>query len=481
MLFAPKKFAFAGLSSLLFADNVLAFWRMPCLSRSGLARLDPLVSPNSVSEHMHAIHGSSGFSSTSGWAELTAGDCTSCQVAQDKSAYWTPALYFQDASTKQFELVTQEGGMLAYYLLYPNADDPTNTVHAFPEGFRMIAGSTNVRNFSNYPVPDIQKSDWTGVYTTQAFLEQAALGFNCLNYAIAPEGSLYRHFLPDKAYLDANCKDGVRFELMFPSCWNGAVNSTNNKDHVAYPSEVMTGNCPPDFPKRLVSLFYETIWRTEDFVGRDGEFVIANGDPTGYGYHGDFIMGWDGTFLQDAVNQCTNPSGQIEDCPLFNIQEASVYSSCSISTPSTLVAEAVSTGLASLPGNPPIVSGPEPADGATAGAPAATTPVATTPAAASSPPAAPSLSYSAGSSLATSATYVPGAVFAADTSASAPAITAAPAVENVAQVPVSYFSTDYSTNGLTVNEVLWVEDIVTVTVPYAARKRHLHKHRGVGI
>ncbi len=144
----------------------------------------------------------------------------------------------------------------------------------------MIAGDTNQRNFT-YPVPDIPKSFWTGQYATQDFLRQAALVFNCLNYAITPEGSLYRHFLPDKSYLDAHCTDGVRFELMFPSCWNGRDNtSPNKKDHVAYPSQVMTGNCPDGFPERLPSLFYETIWDTYAFNGQPGEFIIANGDPT---------------------------------------------------------------------------------------------------------------------------------------------------------------------------------------------------------
>jgi len=43
----------------------------------------------------------------------------------------------------------------------------------------------------------------------------------------------------------------------------------------------MTGNCPSGFDERLVSLFFETIWNTYEFVGQDGEFVLANGDPTG--------------------------------------------------------------------------------------------------------------------------------------------------------------------------------------------------------
>lgn len=145
----------------------------------------------------------------------------------------------------------------------------------------MISGDTNLRNFTG-PVPDPPKSLWTPAESTQFALSQKALGFNCLNYAVAPEGSLSRHFLPDKAYLDANCTDGVRFELMFPSCWNGVdVDSANHKDHVAFPDLVMTGNCPDDYPVRLVSLFYETIWNTNEFVDQEGQFVIANGDPTG--------------------------------------------------------------------------------------------------------------------------------------------------------------------------------------------------------
>jgi len=170
---------------------------------------------------------------------------------------------------------------LRYYLLYPNAGN--TTLSAFPKGFHMIAGNNNYRNFSNYAVPDIQKSLWyQSPYNTQAFLEQAALGFNCLNYAITPEGSLYRHFMPDKAYLDANCKDGLRLELMFPSCWTGdSFDIADQKAHLAYPSEVMTGDCPSGFPIRLPSLFYETIWNTAAFIGQAGQFVLSNGDPTG--------------------------------------------------------------------------------------------------------------------------------------------------------------------------------------------------------
>lgn len=477
----------------VFYTSVAAFWRMPCRARSGLARIDPLVSNGSVAEHAHAIHGSDGFSTTAGYDALLAGSCTSCEVEQDKSAYWTPALYFQSSTTGQYTLVEQVGGMLAYYLLYPNTGN--TSLSAFPAQFEMIAGDTNQRNFT-YPIPDIPKSNWNvAPYNTQAFLRQAAVGFNCLNYAVTPEGSLYRHFMPDKAYLDANCLDGVRLELMFPSCWNGKdTTSLDRRSHVAYPSEVMTGDCPSDFPERLPSLFYETIWNTYEFVGQAGKFILANGDPTGYGYHGDFMMGWDEKFLQSAVDTCTNLSGEIEDCPLFTIQDSTSYSNCNISLPAAIEQENVAGPASTLPGNPAIDAGPAYADGAAAGKGGATT-----------SNVAPTLSYSAGISLASSDSYVPGGIFAVSTrpasatsTHSQTSIVVAPHIEIAKSSPTptptlaptptpapkdtqSYFTTEFSTSGQAVIEILWVETEVTVTASETttvyARKRHAHGHR----
>lgn len=269
---------FAAATTLV--GSASAFWRMPCRSRTGLARMDPIVDPGKISEHAHVIHGGGNFGLNATYEDLRHSECTSCGVYQDKSAYWTPPLMFLYPNGTT-EIVPQVGGMLAYYLLYT---DPTNTseqIVAFPENFRMIAGDNFQRNFT-WPVPDPPKSDWSGDMESQFSLQQHALGFNCLNYAKAPEASLYRHFLPSKDYLDANCADGIRLELMFPSCWNGIdTDSKNHKEHMAYPTEVMTGTCPDGFNTRVPSLFFETIWNTDAYNGVDGQFVLSNGDPTG--------------------------------------------------------------------------------------------------------------------------------------------------------------------------------------------------------
>lgn len=158
---------------------------------------------------------------------------------------------------------------------------------AFPAGFQMIAGDTDRRNYtvgdSSYENPDPPKSEWASLnQTSQEDLAQRALGFNCLDYTKTAEGSLYRHFLPSKDYIDANCPDGIRAELMFPSCWNGVdLDSDDHKSHVAYPDLVINGDCPDTHPVRLPGLFYETIWDMGAFTDRSGIFAFSNGDPLG--------------------------------------------------------------------------------------------------------------------------------------------------------------------------------------------------------
>jgi hypothetical protein len=43
----------------LLSGTTDAFWRMPCFSRTALARLDPIVDKGTASSHGHVIHGGS--------------------------------------------------------------------------------------------------------------------------------------------------------------------------------------------------------------------------------------------------------------------------------------------------------------------------------------------------------------------------------------------------------------------------------------
>ena len=231
---------------------------------------------------------------------------------------------------------------------------------AFPLGFRMIAGDFRRRNAS---MCDVTKpmSSWNATDMSQDCLAAKAVGMNCLKYspAFQTEGSMQYNYLRNSSFVRSTCVDGLRAEILFPSCWNGRdIDSPDHKSHILYPSLGKTGVCPPGFPIRTPTLFYETIWDVHVFANEPGEFVFANGDPTGYGYHSDFMAGWNVTLLQSAINTCTNSSGNLQDCPVFDLQSDEEATSCRMDVPAALAHEVVDGPLAVLPGNVPIQRGP---------------------------------------------------------------------------------------------------------------------------
>ena len=175
--------------------------------------------------------------------------------------------------------------LLSYYKYVPALVNGVLTYpEAIPNGMKIISGNAMRRNFSvgDPHLPD-PKTPWLGKDATQDALEQRAIGFNCLNYGKAPEGSLSRHYLPDKLFLDTNCPDGLRLEVLFPICWNGKdLESTGFKSHVAYSDAGLGGgNCPPGFDHVINQIFFETFFDTATFKNKEGFFTLANGDPTG--------------------------------------------------------------------------------------------------------------------------------------------------------------------------------------------------------
>ncbi|KAH6626243.1 hypothetical protein B0J18DRAFT_476939 [Chaetomium sp. MPI-SDFR-AT-0129] len=489
-----------SLAILASLSGVSAFWRMECRGRAGLARIDPLMNPGGPAQHAHAIHGSSAFSATSSYDDLRNGECTSCAVTEDMSAYWAPGAYFRHANGT-YEEVNQVGGMLAYYFLNPDMKDPNKPIKAFPNNFRMIAGDSTRRNYTidglDVHQPDPAKSDWGKDHeTTQVDLAQRALGFNCLNYHGNAEPTLWRHYLPDKAFLDANCLDGVRFELAFPSCWNGRdITSDNFKSHVAYPDTVINGNCPEGFDVKLPGLMYETIYDTAAFKGIPGEFVMANGDVEGFGYHGDFISGWKEEFLQAAVEQCTNLSGRIEDCSLFTIRSEDEQRQCKLTSPPLIIEKLLGFIGDILPGGVEISRGPGPAIPKPHGAPA---PI-PLPAVSS---VVPGLNVLPGGAFAEKSTSevapTPSSTSTTSTSTSTststtPSTTSTP-VPSDPPVPKGYslVRTDYVTKGNVVSKIVVIETVkyvmaeatetVTVTATRGTDKarrevHHMHQHQ----
>jgi len=342
-------------------EQSMAFFRLPVGgSQSSLVeRSDPIVTPGEVSGHVHSILGGNAFAQTMNNGTAESSTCTTAKVTVDKSNYWIPRLFYHDKAANTFTNVGN-GGLLAYYMQRHNDNEP---IVAFPAGFRMVAGNPMKRS-NKYPEAsnDVRASPLWDTLTfaqRQEALAQQAITWTCFtaNGLVGNDDNGQKGKFPKGAACTS-----FRSELFFPSCWNGRdLDTPDHKSHVAYPDRTDNGVCPPGFPKRLPSLFFEHTWDTKALWNGQGEwpFVWAMGDPTGWGFHGDFLNGWDVNILQQAMDQCTAASGVLEDCQVFTsknlIQSNQAADSCKLK-PS--VQETVQGRLKQLPGCNPIQAGP---------------------------------------------------------------------------------------------------------------------------
>ncbi|KAF8267410.1 hypothetical protein EI94DRAFT_1700988 [Lactarius quietus] len=325
------RFSFFAAGLLLF-PSVNAFWILPCAIPVLDARVDPIVSPGKPNSHAHTMMGSNAIGYNTQFQDLRNSHCTTCGVSADKSVYWVPEMYYQ-YKNGSFQRV-DHGGMEVYYL---QRNGPNETVVAFPDGLRMLTGDPYSR--SNSGTPESQAISWL------------CIDFNGPAQQQTP------------GFTNTNCPDGLRGQIFFPGCWDGVnLDSANHKSHMAYPSGIDSGECPYTHPVHVVSIFYEVWYGVGPFnsLNDGGRFVLANGDSTGHGFHGDFLNGWDNNVLSNAVQKCTDGTGNIQNCPVFAdaglLQTNQQMNSCSATNP--LPSEDITGPMASLPGCVAVTNGP---------------------------------------------------------------------------------------------------------------------------
>ncbi|KAF2427828.1 WSC-domain-containing protein [Tothia fuscella] len=276
------------LYTFLTAPPSFATFVVQCTSRLTDDRLDPIVFPDQISDHVHVIAGGSGFGPSMTYNDARSSACTTCNIKQDLSNYWTPKLYYQAQNGTLISVpidgddsVGNMGGMAIYYL--PRRGPNNDQLVPFPKDFRMFAGDSMKR---------VETKDFAG----------QAIRHRC----VGADGEYTS--LPNK-----KCPQGVRTQVVFPSCWDGKnLDSEDHKSHVSYPKDgnYDGGRCPDTHPKHLLTLFYEVTYRTDMFEWYSDKqpFVFSNGDPTGFGYHGDFINGWDIPKFAEAIAKCPDGS-----------------------------------------------------------------------------------------------------------------------------------------------------------------------------
>jgi len=207
----------------------------------------------------------------------------------------------------------------------------------------MVAGNPTRRTFDGSP------ADY-------------AISYACLAAEPNPE----TNYLPtDKKF----CVNGLRAQLFFPFCWDGKnIDSPDHKSHMAYTTSYNNGNCPDSHPVRIPGIFFEAFYSVSQFPHGTGTqpFAWACGDKTGYGFHGDFISGWDPVVMQAAIDNplCDSSNPNMDDgnnvkaCPPLAayVQDTPDYA-CMLSTPIPLNEDmGMGHPIPTLPGCNPITS-----------------------------------------------------------------------------------------------------------------------------
>jgi len=271
-----------------------------------IQRSDPIVQPGIPSSHVHSVVGGNAFRRDMGPMDATKANETTCDKAIDHSNYWVPQMYHYRVADKMWEMVPF-GHNAVYYQLRAfdyapglrscdNPESATKIPMAFPDSFRMVAGDP-LRRTQNDSDP-----------------AQRAVHMVCLTY---DEDGTAVSVEEGPGFPTGHC-DKMRAEVYFPSCWDGKnIDTPDHKSHMAYPAigDYNGGVCPESHPVALISIFFEFFYDTGSFP--DSKFAFANGDPTAFGFHGDFMMGWtDRALLQTAHMDCAGPS----DCPKLGNQ-----------------------------------------------------------------------------------------------------------------------------------------------------------------
>ncbi|KAG8881117.1 hypothetical protein FRB97_000169 [Tulasnella sp. 331] len=359
-----KSPAFSMLVASATIGAVNAFFKVQCSLPIVQEMIDPIINPGAVSGHLHTVHGGNNFGmdlrnvpTSRTYDTARESSCTSCQVAQDLSNYWVPTLYFKDPVAGTFTKVPN-GGLLVYYLDRGDGDvlNGGKGLTAFPPGFRMLSGSSMKRSLQYPPGQG-----------SQGELAERSLQGSCLRYTTSNPGYTFT------GWPTTDCEAGMRAQLQFPSCWDGVNTYLAGNAHVQYLSGMDNGACTAAFPVYLPHLFFEVTWDIHSFVTsgqwnpatQPWPFVYSNGDPTGFGWHGDFYNGWDVPVLQNAIDHCNDPNnpdqltaGLASACPYLNVTTSAAASACQIKDAEAPQPLGIQGPLAALPGCNPLQYGP---------------------------------------------------------------------------------------------------------------------------
>jgi hypothetical protein len=225
---------------------------------------DPILFPNQPgASHRHTFLGNTSTDAATTTESLLAHAGSSCQPADDHSAYWIPELTENGKPVNPLSTNVYYGSRLK---------DPTRTV-PFPQGFRMIQGDALAVRATQKGAPG---KFWCGGIGGE--VDRSADG----NWPVCAATA------------------DLTFHLTFPDCWDGIhLDSPDHMSHVGNADS--NGVCSGRFPVAIPSVAYVLRYPTS---GSKAGFKLSTPSGLPSSMHGDVIFAWDDAALGHRVKDC---------------------------------------------------------------------------------------------------------------------------------------------------------------------------------
>lgn len=297
------------------AGGWLGIFRINC-EFAHAAYDDPIIYPGRAgAAHLHNFYGHKTASAATTAESLFVAGNSSCQGDNlNRSSYWVPTLLAPSTTASSgWQVVHPIAGAdsVAHELFYYSvAVGDLRSVQTYPVGLRMIAGTASTKPGD---------SQATTVARWHCLSWQSTDGTNPRWSPSIPECTL-----PDQ----------VRFDLFFPSCWNGRdLDSPDHKSHMAYPVVAAGRNsasCPTSHPVPVPRVSYHysfpVVPGNADRVSRSSKgwrlasdnFTVGSGVAGGWSLHGDWFNGWHPEVLQALITNCLHTGLDCHDGNLAN-------------------------------------------------------------------------------------------------------------------------------------------------------------------
>ena len=250
---------------------------------AGHARTDPIITTTCPSDHVHTFYGPLEFHANTTYNDLInviqTPSLSTSPFVENQSLYWHPSIYQVAENGNGTETYTRLSDLESSpYYRWDKSVQPL--VEAFPEGFRMIAGTTDANS---------NNGGETGANMLTECCDYDANGMeDCQSW--------------DRLHFPSRSCAFVGIAFGMPTCWNGELGDTgNHRSHMTFTSDgTVAGPCPTGYDRRLPQI--QLFVRILNYRGDLYRYQLSDGQSGDW--HVDFFNGWQPGKLQEIIDGC---------------------------------------------------------------------------------------------------------------------------------------------------------------------------------